>query len=268
MLRLTNGNSADELKICSEDQSLLPPVSQPNSGIFERVASVCYLPKHLCITSKPAILILSWTVLVGALFIPTMGVVNIVVLFTKSLVDLDMSLTYIILYFFVAPLYMFYPLSGFLADVYFGRFRTILVSLCSILCFFATYFISCTLMVYGNLRSGWEYFVIAVIAVSLFGIILGSAGYSSNFIQFGLDQLLDAPSSHQSLFVHWAVWCYELSSAVFAGFLARHLFYDHDERDSYLIYYAWLCIFFLYFVYVTGFGLLEASFVLQLHSTN
>ena len=243
MLRHTNGNSADELEICSEDQPLLPPVSQPNPGICERVASVCYLPKHLCITSKLAILILSWTVLVGALFIPTVGVVNIVVLYTMSLVDLDMSLTYIILYFFVALLYMFYPLSGFLADVYFGRFRTVLVSLCSILCFFATYFISCTLMVYGDLPSGWEYFMIAVIAVSLFGISLGSAGYSSNFIQFGLDQLLDVPSSHQSLFVHWAVWCYELSSAVFAGVLARHLCYDHDDRDSYLIYYAWICIF-------------------------
>ena len=31
----------------------------------------------------------------------------------------------------------------------------------------------------------------------------GFAGYRANHVQFGLDQLLDAPNEYQGLFVHW-----------------------------------------------------------------
>ena len=44
--------------------------------------------------------------------------------------------------------------------------------------------------------------------------IVGVRGYGANFIQFGLDQLLEAPSQHQAIFVRWAKWCYDLLSAV------------------------------------------------------
>ena len=40
--------------------------------------------------------------------------------------------------------------------------------------------------------------------------VIGIAGYSANFIQFGLDQLLEAPSRYQGIFVHWAKWCFDL----------------------------------------------------------
>ena len=36
--------------------------------------------------------------------------------------------------------------------------------------------------------------------------MIGLIGYPANFIQFGLDQLLEASSECLGLFVHWAVW--------------------------------------------------------------
>ena len=48
-----------------------------------------------------------------------------------------------------------------------------------------------------------------LVVIFLFVLIIGIAGYGANFIQFGLDQLLEAPSHHQALFVHWAKWCYD-----------------------------------------------------------
>ena len=55
-------------------------------------------------------------------------------------------------------------------------------------------------MVQCNLRS-IPFFVI-IIVVFLFG----RTGYQANFIPFGLDQLLEAPSSSLALFIHWVIW--------------------------------------------------------------
>ena len=57
-------------------------------------------------------------------------------------------------------------------------------------------------------------FVYAAMGAILFAAIVSIAGYGANFIQFGLDQLLEAPSRHQALFVHWAKWCYDLLTTV------------------------------------------------------
>ena len=48
--------------------------------------------------------------------------------------------------------------------------------------------------------------IYAFIFGAAFFIVLGYAAYQANFIQFGLDQLMEAPSQSLSIFVHWAVW--------------------------------------------------------------
>ena len=44
--------------------------------------------------------------------------------------------------------------------------------------------------------------------------MIGLIGYQANFIQFGLDQLLEASSQYLALFVHWAVWVNYAASTV------------------------------------------------------
>ena len=109
---------------------------------------------------------------------------------------------------------MFYPLSGFLADVYCGRFKTITIGLT---------FMSISSVALGAVFTVWigmkgihhflayvpvnkvvPFYVIGFSA-ALF-IVVGYAVYRANFIQLGLDQLSDAPSISLSLFIHWAIW--------------------------------------------------------------
>ena len=49
--------------------------------------------------------------------------------------------------------------------------------------------------------------------------ILGNAAYQANFIQFGLDQLLEVPNCHLGLFIHYASWEFHIGSMPLAFFL-------------------------------------------------
>ena len=118
---------------------------------------------------------------------------------------------------------VFYPLSGFIADIYCGRFRIIRISLCSLLLYLI---FVCAVEIIGlaKLHSlkfyGYSEFFhsplgVCVVLFSLIALIffvLGLAGYQANFIQFGLDQLLELPSHHLGLFVHYIVWAFQLGS--------------------------------------------------------
>ena len=222
-------------KAGSEHQSLLARFSPPKPSMYVGVASICHLPKEFCMKSKASILVVSWTALVGGLVIPMMGKVHFALLYTFLMLHLDVSWTYVVLYFFVALLYMFYPLIGFLADVYCGRLRVIMISLCSVLCFSLIFCVNYTLLVYVTLPDGWAYFTIIVSLLCVIGIIVGAAGYRSNLVQFGLDQLLDAPSHHQGLFAHWALWSYELLTVIFVAYFAKYICY---LKGNYVFYFV------------------------------
>ena len=44
------------------------------------------------------------------------------------------------------------------------------------------------------------------VGIAFIVFIFGFAGYRANIVQFGLDQLLEAPSSSLALFIHWIIW--------------------------------------------------------------
>ena len=51
-------------------------------------------------------------------------------------------------------------------------------------------------------------------SVALFITVIGIAAYKANFLQFGLDQLSDAPSTSLSVFIHLTVWADTLGTAL------------------------------------------------------
>ena len=121
------------------------------------------------------------------------------------------------LYSLMALFGIFYPISGFLADVYCGRYRIIFASVC--LMFAACLILTlCDALIItiieggsinlqylsdrGSMRSCVNTFVVITVVIFLFG----RTGYQANFIPFGLDQLLEAPSSSLALFIHWVIW--------------------------------------------------------------
>ena len=87
--------------------------------------------------------------------------------------------------------------------------------------------------------------------------ILGVTGFGANFIQFGLDQLVEAPSQHQAIFVHWAKWCYDLLSAVL---LALFVVRDCEEVFStsrIALVYSALIVSILIFLFIIAFSYLR-----------
>ena len=109
---------------------------------------------------------------------------------------------------------MFYPLSKFLADVSCGLLKTVVISLISLLICWVLFLLWLSVLV--TIKQPWIIFAIGhnqgilaivLIFLSLLFFIVGLTGYQANFIQFGLDQLFEAPSKYLGLFVHYNI-CY------------------------------------------------------------
>ena len=82
------------------------------------------LCKSLCVPSKGAILIIIWTATVGMLYNFLLSIA-VVLTYNNTPVGVSISLFDSVTYAILAIIMMFYPLSGFIADVYCGRLRTV-----------------------------------------------------------------------------------------------------------------------------------------------
>ena len=93
-----------------------------------------YLLKHLCLPSKAAILILLWTAIIGTLYYFVLGAAVLATDYNQQTSYINISLYDSIPYAILALVMIFYPLSGFIADVCCGQLiKTIVTSLCSLL---------------------------------------------------------------------------------------------------------------------------------------
>ena len=99
------------------------------------------------------------------------------------------------------------PIAGWLADVYFGRYKVIhwsmwIMWIGSMLATISSIIVQ---MVdgYDTMNKRW------VIERALQAIAtIGYGGYQANIIQFGIDQLHDASTSEIQTFISWYVWSY------------------------------------------------------------
>ena len=107
-------------------------------------------------------------------------------------------------------LFLLYPLLGHLTDVYLTRYRSLKLSCGSII------FGMCAAVVWiviDNLASNvWNFqlfherdtFTIIIVFLVLF--MAGVGLFQANAVQFGLDQLLEAPTPKLIAFIHWYYW--------------------------------------------------------------
>ena len=109
-----------------EDSSPLQPQ--------QRAAISCPPPKHLCLPSKAAILILLWTAIVGVTYHNLVGFSAVVILGIQQ-PNTTLSVYEPLPYAILALVMMFYPLSGFIVDVCCGRLKVVIISLICILSF-------------------------------------------------------------------------------------------------------------------------------------
>ena len=152
------------------------------------------------------------------------------------------SMSVVIIYLFVAAISLFSPLSGFLADVCFSRYTVVLVSFWLHFAAFLVYTISAVLtMILGtdiwvtsHYNGGGIALCLLIFAGMAFIVfVFGFAGYRANFIQFGLDQLLEAPSTSLALFIHWVIWAENLGTLVVQLFFTAVLCHNFISRHSY-----------------------------------
>ena len=180
--------------------------------------------RYLCLSSKVILLILAWTVIVSELYtvvqVSIEAVIAIYVPIGENHLVNALSSPIGFVYAILAVIAMFYPLSGFLADVCCGRFKTVIVGLSIILISSISFVVILALsrkhnhhaLVHVPLNESVPLLIFAFSAA--FFIVIGYAVYQANFIQLGLDQLIEAPSNYLSHFIHWAVWADTLGTAI------------------------------------------------------
>ena len=111
---------------------------------------------------------------------------------------------------FLGLLFLSYPLLGYIADVCLTRYRTIKCSL-----IFLT--IGCVIGVLTASSATilqiifHDANIVSIVRVSITGVLVitGVGLFEANAIQFGLDQLLEAPTPKLIAFIHWYYWTHK-----------------------------------------------------------
>ena len=117
----------------------------------------------------------------------------------------------LLIYSGIALVTCFFPLAGILADIKFGRCKTIITSIYLVL-------LSLLLLILSSIFGGcyWSLTIIISYFVAILCLFLVCGGISliilytgtANVVQFGMDQLHDSPGENRTLFIHWYVWTY------------------------------------------------------------
>ena len=171
--------------------------SQGDSRLRQRlIKKYCCKPRK--VGSKGAVLVIIWSCLVSGAYYST---VNLTIKGLTDVISIEVPQQVAFLLFAILC-----PFAGWLADVYFGRYKVMRAglwlmwvgSIAGVLARIIKLEVSET----GNIL----YYSVMVLAAIVF--ILGDSAFAVNVVPFGTDQMLDASGEEISAFVHWFVWSY------------------------------------------------------------
>ena len=203
--------------------SLLSPISELERPCSSLRQLSCF-PCNVCVKSKAAILILAWSVVIGAVYLSLIAGIaalgftlqnNVIRKWKYAKLNLVIC-AFIAEYAILALVLCLYPVSGYIADIYCGRYKTVTCSF--VFLWTAMVFLSGASVIgikvnfdhFGHLAAPCGIFV----AISLLLIVVSLACYQANVIQLGLDQLFEAPSEKLGLFIHWLMWAYTVGNFI------------------------------------------------------
>ena len=102
---------------------------------------------------------------------------------------------------------LLYPLLGWMADVYFTRYKFVLLSFTTMILGSVVMAIAAvSIMMFPQLRS----VLYSIPALTIIICFIGIGLFESTAIQFGMDQMLEASSDKLSTFIHWYYWSSKL----------------------------------------------------------
>ncbi len=111
--------------------------------------------------------------------------------------------------FFVAMILVF-PIAGLLADVYYGRYKVLKVSIWIV---WGGGILSLLAMTVEKMLPHHRSFK-ALQILFFIVMLVGLGGFLANIIQFGIDQFVDASSMKLSSYINWCTWVFYLGVAV------------------------------------------------------
>ena len=159
--------------------------------------------------NKGAVLLLIWNILV-------MNLLH----FLLAGVYFKLSLLFIVLF------------AGWLADVYFGRYRVIRWSMWIM---WIGSMLAAASSVVAQLVDSYARISKKVTAAIISIQAIGFAGYQANILQFGIDQFPDASTNAIKSFIIWFVWTY------FIGGIASHYIYECVGKDYFIVGKCFIC---------------------------
>ena len=105
---------------------------------------------------------------------------------------------------FISFMFMFSPLTGFIADVKLSRIRVLRYGTVFMLVSLVTILVAGSFLLLGTYEFNAKGIIlVSAIALSLTFYTLGTVLFLSNILQFGTDQLRDAPTRYSTYFI-WA----------------------------------------------------------------
>ena len=171
---------------------------------------------HIVLCSKTITQILAWVTLVAAIYsTASIGLSHLLAHIYKEgnvMTSKGSFWTPTTSSIFFSLSLIFLPLGGILGDVYWGRYKAVVSGLVVTAVSMVTGSIGSLLWVKEDwIRYPSIHGLVAVLVVlTFFLFIIGFALFTSNTIQFGLDQLMEKPSESQGVFVHWKMWAFKL----------------------------------------------------------
>ena len=195
MTKVSHKEMGDE---SSDSDANLEYISLQNGEWNEEKAASCCKPNYRMrkLRNKGAIIILMWNFLV-------MSVSHYIEVFGHIPGGVRIG---------TIALGLTLPFAGWLADVYFGRYKVIRWSMWIM---WVASMLAAMSSVVAQLVDSY-YRINKIISIVMFtAMAIGFGGYLANIIQFGLDQLQDASTTEITAFIQWYVWTYYSSCIIF-----------------------------------------------------
>ena len=114
----------------------------------------------------------------------------------------------IVTFSYLGLLFLSYPLLGYIADVCLTRYRTLQCSFIFLIVAYPIGLLFCIIYITVRLTNIFIYSEMLIVGTTITGILVttGVGLFEANVLQFGLDQLLEAPTLKLIAFIHWYYW--------------------------------------------------------------
>ena len=133
-------------------------------------------------------------------------------------------------YLGIGVLFLSYPLLGYIADVCLTRYRTLKCSFIFLIAGSITLLLSSLIIIIitlfqifptkETLYEDQNNITLTGISIAVIMAITGVGLFEANAIQFGLDQLLEAPTPKLIAFIHWYYWTQNMVQLVMLYLIA------------------------------------------------